>query len=96
MRVAKAATILALVAASVVLLAFEEPGAPVYPSVPAQYRAQRDAYWASKLGRQFGVPEGAYAAALTHAAASQARIKAAGPRVKAASLPAWTFIGPQP
>ena len=59
-------------------------------------RSQRDAYWASKLGRQFGVPEGAYTAALKHAAASQARIKAAASRSNAASSPNWSFIGPQP
>src|SRR5215510_1989605 len=60
-------------------------------------RVQRAQYWFSRRGLQFGVPPGAYDAAVTHMYKMKTRpsggMGAINPRW---NVPTWDFIGPQP
>ncbi|HSX79330.1 MAG TPA: hypothetical protein VLQ80_12270, partial [Candidatus Saccharimonadia bacterium] len=66
-------------------------------------RVARAEYWFSRRGLQFGVPPGAYEAAVMErhvmeaSPADAATSSMVGPRVSATeSRPTWQFIGPQP
>ena len=69
----------------------QAPQPQPHPPLTVEQRNARAAYWASKRGLQFGVPEDAYERALSNAKALS---------VAATGLPggtfAWSAIGPQP